>query len=241
MPLAIALWQGRPPPMGNVPSCTSWALDELATAAASAAADGAQLLMLPELFLGGYRCLDQAAKPCALRVGASADLDCVCAIARRHQLALVIGFFERGAHGKIYNSAMAIDWDGTVASVYRKTHLFGPAEEAAFTAGDELGRVFRLCGGVACALLICYDAEFPEAVRACAINGAALVLVPTANFHPYSFANDPIIRVRAFESHVHVVYANWSEHVNEDGVHFNGQSVVASPQGEPLMMLAAKE
>ena len=82
------------------------------------------------------------------------------------------------------------------------------------------------------------DVEFPEAVRTCALNGAALVLVPTANFHPYSFANDPIIRVRAFESHVHVIYANWSEHVNEDGVHFNGQSVCASPQGEPLMMLA---
>ena len=35
------------------------------------------------------------------------------------------------------------------------------------------------------------DVEFPEAVRTCALNGAALVLVPTANFHPYSFANDP--------------------------------------------------
>ena len=67
------------------------------------------------------------------------------------------------------------------------------------------------------------------------------MLVPTANFHPYSFANDPIIRVRAFESHVHVIYANWSEHVNEDGVHFNGQSVCASPQGEPLMMLSSTD
>ena len=63
------------------------------------------------------------------------------------------------------------------------------------------------------------------------------LITPTANFFPYSFANEPMIRVRAFESHVHVVYANWAEHTNEDGVHFNGQSVVASPQGEHLLAL----
>ena len=85
----------------------------------------------------------------------SADIDRVCAIACQHRLCIVVGFFERGGDNEIYNSAMAVDSDGTVASIYRKTHLFGPAEEAAFTPGNELGQVFRLCGGVACALLIC--------------------------------------------------------------------------------------
>ena len=158
-PLAVALWQGTPPPIDFVGTLrghsTAWALEELATAAASAAADGAQLLVMPELFLGGYRALAQIKNPCALRVGVSADIDRVCAIACQHRLCIVVGFFERGGDNEIYNSAMAVDSDGTVASIYRKTHLFGPAEEAAFTPGNELGQVFRLCGGVACALLIC--------------------------------------------------------------------------------------
>jgi predicted amidohydrolase len=47
--------------------------------------------------------------------------------------------------------------------------------------------------------------------------------------------------VRAYENHLCVVYANWAEHKNEDGVHFNGQSVVASAVGELLLMLAASD
>ena len=74
-------------------------------------------------------------------------------------------------------------------------------------------------------------------MRTCAINGAKLVLVPTANMHPYSFANDLMIRVRAFESHAHSV-CELVEHRNEDGVHFNGMSVISTPQGEPLLKLA---
>ena len=236
--LAVAVWQGTPPPLATTLPGVSWALDELASAASAAAADGAKLLVLPELFLGGYRRLSDAVKVCALSLSASVELERVRAIARQHQLGLVLGFFEKGNDGRVYNSAMAVDVDGTIASVYRKTHLFGAAEQAAFALGDVLGKVFHICGGVACALLICYDVEFPEAVRTCAINGAKLVLVPTANMHPYSFANDPMIRVRAFESHVHIVYANWSEHLNEDGVHFNGMSVISTPQGEPLLKLA---
>jgi 5-aminopentanamidase len=120
-------------------------------------------------------------------------------------------------------------------------HLFGAAEQAAFTPGRRLAEVFTLCNGVRCCLLVCYDVEFPEAVRSCALAGASLVLTPTANFFPYTFANEPIIRVRAYENHLCVVYANWAEHKNEDGVHFNGQSVVASAVGELLLMLAASD
>ena len=96
-----------------------------------------------------------------------------------------------------------------------------------------------------------------QAVRSLALAGASLIITPTANFEPYSFVNRSIVRVRAFESHVSLVYANWAEdsqrvralqrgaahtacreqagHTSEDGVRFNGQSVVASPQGELLL------
>jgi len=97
-----------------------------------------------------------------------------------------------------------------------------------------------------------------QAVRSLALAGASLIITPTANFEPYSFVNQSIVRVRAFESHVSLVYANWAGdsqrvralqraahtacrkqagHTSEDGVRFNGQSVVASPQGELLLSL----
>mmetsp|Transcript_12647 Transcript_12647/g.39869 ORF Transcript_12647/g.39869 Transcript_12647/m.39869 type:complete len:292 (+) Transcript_12647:41-916(+) len=234
-PLVIALWQDTPPPAASAEG-VAWALDALEPAAEAAVGGGAHLLVLPELFLGGYRQLSTMAPACALKPDAP-ELQCVASIAQKNALAIILGFFERGDDGRVYNSALAVDADGAVKSIYRKTHLFGAAETAAFAPGDRLGDVFTLCNGVRCSLLICYDVEFPEVVRSCVLGGASLVVTPTANFFPYSFANETIVRVRAFESHIHVVYSNWSEHKNEDGVHFNGQSVVASPQGEHLLML----
>ena len=98
-----------------------------------------------------------------------------------------------------------------------------------------------------------------QAVRSLALAGASLIITPTANFEPYSFVNQSIVRVRAFESHVSLVYANWagdSQRVRalqrgaahtagrtraarawEDGVRVNWQGVVASPQGERLLSL----
>lgn len=236
MSLSVALWQGTSPPASTAKRRLAWAVAELETAASAAAEGGAHLLVLPELFLGCYSSLEASASECALRVGSSPELERVAGIARGNGLAVVLGFFELGADGRIYNSAMAVDADGAIASVYRKTHLYGQAECAAFTPGDELGNVFSLCG-VRCGMLICYDVEFPETVRTLALAGASLVLTPTANMHPYGFVNNPIIRVRAYESHVHVVYSNWAEHVNEDGIQFNGQSIVADPRGKHLLEL----
>ena len=237
--LSIALWQDVPPPAASVRG-VAWALDALETAAKTAADFTTDLLVLPELFLGGYRLLSEMAHTCALRPESTEIGEC-CRIARENALAIVLGFYEKGDDGHCYNSALAIDSCGTVKSIYRKTHLFGAAEQAAFTPGHHLAEVFTLCNGVRCCLLVCYDVEFPEAVRSCALAGASLVLTPTANFFPYSFANEPIIRVRAYENHLCVVYANWAEHKNEDGVHFNGQSVVATAEGEFLLMLAASD
>jgi len=131
--------------------------------------------------------------------------------------------------------------------VYRKTHLFGAAERATFTPGCHLGGgdnngTFRL-RGVVCALLICYDVEFPEAARSLVLAGTQLLLVPTANFEPYDLVNLCVCRTRALENHVHVVYANWAGEAGgssppsarEEGPRFNGRSVVAGPEGELLL------
>ena len=183
--LRVALWQQKPPPRSSDPGI-DWALKALDEAAAAAQDQGARLLILPELFLGGYRALSEAGEACGLREG-SPSIDRVASIARAHHLAIVLGFFERSANGRVfrdrnktrdsvsadrlatfrcrqlYNSALAVDEDGRLAALYRKTHLFGSAEKAAFSPGERLGPIFELVGGVRCALLICYDIEFPEA------------------------------------------------------------------------------
>ena len=151
-PLVISVWQGKPSSSEGV----EVALTALAQAASTAAANGAHMLILPELYLGGYRKLRATSETSALRVGASHGLTEVSETARRNKIAIVCGFYEKGERGGVYNSAIAVDADGTIRSVYRKTHLFGEAENAAFTPGDRLDDVFTLCG-VRCGLLICYE------------------------------------------------------------------------------------
>ena len=75
---------------------------------------------------------------------------------------------------QVYNTVVAMDSTGVRRAVYRKTHLFGAKEKAAFTPGSCLGEVFQLAG-LSVGLLICYDVEFPEAVRTLALNGAELI------------------------------------------------------------------
>ena len=103
---------------------------------------------------------------------------------------------------------------------------------------SNVSNLFRF-DGVRVGILICYDVEFPEAVRTVAMKGADIVIVPTANFHPYDFINDRLIEVRAFENSVPIVYCNWSEHKNTVApkVEFNGKSIVADANGKALLRL----
>lgn len=187
--MKLALWQGEPAPDGLAQ------LDELAESAMRA---GADLLLLPELFLGGYVLEGIGSR--ALRLDGP-ELQRAARIAELRGIALCFGFPE-AADGRVYNSVLAIESTGAVAGAYRKTHLFGAAERSAFSPGDRL--VAFTLAGVRVGLLVCYDVEFPEAVRCLALDGCELVLVPTANFEPYNFVNERLVPCRAFENHVHV-------------------------------------
>ncbi|WP_354586883.1 nitrilase-related carbon-nitrogen hydrolase [Janibacter sp. UYMM211] len=86
--------------------------------------------------------------------------------------------------------------------------------------------------GVPVATMVCYDVEFPEAVRAAALAGARAVLVPTANMEPYVAVNDVVVRSRAIENATPVVYAN---HCGSEGeTRYVGASVVVGPDGAVL-------
>ncbi|WP_165987271.1 carbon-nitrogen hydrolase family protein [Streptomyces sp. YIM 98790] len=222
-PLRIALRQGPPgPPAG--PAAGLAALDDDARRAAAA---GARLLVTPELSLTGYALGDAAG---AARLAQPADGPWAAAVAEtaaRHGVAVVYGWPERGAAG-VHNSVQLIGPDGARLAVYRKTHLYGGFETAAFLPGAE-PVVQTGLDGLRIGLLICYDVEFPETVRAHALAGTDLLLVPTALMRPFEAVARTLVPARALESQLYIAYANRCGPEGEH--HFAGLSCLAAPDG----------
>ncbi|GGY68244.1 MULTISPECIES: carbon-nitrogen hydrolase family protein [Streptomyces] len=198
------------------------ALDE---AAGRAAATGAGLIVCPELFLTGYAIGDDVAKLAEPADGPSARA--IADIAVRHGLAVVYGYPERDGD-VVYNAAQLIGLDGTRLANYRKTHLFGAFEQDAFTPGDQTVVQAEL-NGLRVGMMICYDVEFPENVRAHALAGTDLLLVPTAQMHPFQFVAESVVPVRAFENQLYVAYVNRTGPEGE--FEFVGLSCLAGPDG----------
>nr|WP_205708424.1 carbon-nitrogen hydrolase family protein [Kineococcus siccus] len=200
-------------------------LAALDAACAEAAAHGADLLVTDEMYVTGYdigeRVHELARQDLLARVQ---DL------ARRHGIAVVAGLPEL-AGGACYNTAALVGPDGALLARHRKAHLFGALDRAVFTAGDDLVTVVDHAG-VRIALLICYDVEFPESVRAAATAGAHLVLVPTAQMEPFGWIAEELIRVRAWENQVYVAYVNHDG--REGSLEYVGSSSVVAPSGEVL-------
>ncbi|MFF5537727.1 carbon-nitrogen hydrolase family protein [Streptomyces cinerochromogenes] len=197
-------------------------LDE---AAGRAAAAGAGLLAAPEMFLTGYAIGDDIARLAEPADGDSADA--VAEIATRHGLAVLYGYPERDGE-TVFNSAQLISAEGSRLANYRKTHLFGCFERDHFTPGTQQIVQAEL-NGLTVGLLICYDVEFPENVRAHALAGTDLLVVPTAQMHPFQFVAESVIPVRAFENQMYVAYVN---RVGQEGeFEFVGLSVLAGPDG----------
>lgn len=148
-----------------------------------AAQDGAQIILLQELFESVYFCKEQS----PAHFGRAFAFEGNPLLARMSRLAtelgvvLPISFFER-ANNAYFNSLAMIDADGRVMGVYRKSHIpDGPGyqEKYYFTPGDTGFRIWQTrfgCIGVG----ICWDQWFPEAARAMAVMGAEILLYPTA-------------------------------------------------------------
>ncbi|MFC9631942.1 carbon-nitrogen hydrolase family protein [Streptomyces mirabilis] len=197
-------------------------LDE---AAGRAAAAGAGLVAAPEMFLTGYAIGDGIARLAEPADGDSADA--VAGIATRHGVAVVYGYPEREGE-TVYNSAQLISADGTRLANYRKTHLFGCFERDHFTPGEQ-PVVQADLNGLRVGLMICYDVEFPENVRAHALAGTDFLVVPTAQMHPFQFVAESVVPVRAFENQMYVAYVN---RVGPEGeFEFVGLSTLAGPDG----------
>lgn len=213
------------------------ALKATEQAARDAHEAGARLLVLPEAFLTGYAI--GAAGVEDLAEAADGELSSALAqIAQRHSIALVFGFPERSADGRIFDSVSFVSETGERLATYRKLHLFQGVDAEQFSPGDQRPPVVRWHGwGVG--LAICYDIEFPETARMLAEDGADLVCVPTANMVGFEQVSHLLIPARAYESQLYIAYANYCG--ADERFSYAGTSVIAAPTGKPSLVASASD
>ncbi|GFE52516.1 hydrolase [Roseobacter cerasinus] len=218
--MKLALWQTRPP------ADLAVALSALDEAARDAAAKKADVVVTPEMYMGGYN-------TGAARIVAHADrseqvLEGLGKIARMHGIAVVAGLALPG-QPRPYNACVAIDAAGQEVARYHKTHLFGDVDRAQFIPGALLSPVFAL-NGWNVALAICYDVEFPELTRALALRGAEIIVTPTANMEPFDSVATRLVPARAEENGLYLAYCNYVG--AEAQFTYNGLSCLVGPDGE---------
>lgn len=215
-------------------------------------ARGAQLVLLQELHTGVYFCqsedtqrFDQAE---SLPGPTSAALG---ALAAELGVVIVASLFERRAAGLYHNTAVVLDSDGRIAGTYRKMHIPddpGFHEKFYFTPGD-LGFQPIATSVGRLGILVCWDQWYPEAARLMALNGADLLLYPTAiGWDPRDTDAEKarqrdawitVQRAHAVANGLPVLVCNRvgfepSPASTDAGIQFWGSSFIAGPQGEVL-------
>ncbi|MBR8745281.1 carbon-nitrogen hydrolase family protein [Nocardiopsis sp. MG754419] len=229
-PLRVALDQGT-----GRSGDTVAALTRLRTLAGAAAADGATLLVTPEMSLTGYNIGDRVRE---LAEPADGPLfEAVARIATDTGVSVVYGFPEL-AEERVYNAVRFVDATGTSRALYRKTHLFGDLDRNLFSPGDEL-IVQADVGLHRLGFLICYDVEFPEVVRAHAMAGTTFLIVPTALMGPTTSIATLLAPARALENQIHLAYVNRCD--SEGDLDYVGLSTLVGPDGTELLRAGSTE
>jgi len=209
------------------------------------ARQGAQLIVLQELHNSLYFCqvedvnLFDLAEPIP---GPSTQT--FGALAKELGVVIVTSLFERRAPGLYHNTAVVMERDGSIAGKYRKMHIPddpGYYEKFYFTPGDLGFRPIQTSVG-RLGVLVCWDQWYPEAARLMALQGAELLVYPTAiGFDPNDTPDEQerqrmawqtVMRGHAVANGLPVVAVNRVG--DEDGVPFWGTSFVCGPQGELL-------
>ena len=214
-----------------------------------AAQNGAQVVLPPELFAGPYFCKveDEAFFERAHPVAEHPSVVAMQALAQRLKIAIPTSFFERDGH-HYYNTLAMIGLDGAIMGTYRKSHIpDGPGyeEKYYFRPGNDGFKVWRVFGATI-GVGICWDQWYPEAARVMALQGAELLLYPTAiGSEPYDADLDTSrMWRRAMVGHavsncMPVVAANRIG--VEDGQRFYGHSFIVDEWGDPRAEFGAED
>jgi predicted amidohydrolase len=227
--MIIALYQGA-----GKPTEVEENLKIIHAKSVSAADQGADLIIFPELFLSGYN-IGQTVQDLAQQADGPAYHQ-AARIAREADIAILYGYPER-LDTEVYNSALLIDRNGSTRANYRKTHLYGSYEKSFFKPGDTL--LIAELEGLNIGILICYDVEFPEAVRALTYAGADLIAVPTALMEDYCRVAEHIVPTRAYESEIFVAYVNRCGF--EGDTIYCGHSCLIGPDGRDILKAGQSE
>jgi N-carbamoylputrescine amidase len=222
-----------------------------------AARSGAKVVCLPELFRSQYfcQCEDAALFDLAEPVPGPTT-EALGRVAREHKVVVIAPVFERRAPGIYHNSAAVIDSNGKIAGLYRKMHIpDDPSyyEKFYFTPGDLGFRAFDTSAG-RIATLICWDQWYPEGARLAALQGACLLLYPTAiGWHPQEKkefgaqqrdAWRTIQRSHAIANGVYVAAVNRVGHEvplrGGAGIEFWGTSFIVDPFGVELAVASVE-
>lgn len=231
-------------------ACSTDAATNLASAervVREAARRGARVILLQELFETPYFCKDHLASHFSLArpVDGNPVLGRFQALARELEVVLPFSFFER-ANNAYFNSLAMIDADGRLLGVYRKSHIpEGPGyhEKYYFSPGDTGFRVWSTRHGVLGAG-ICWDQWFPEAARCMALQGAEVLLYPTAiGSEPHDASIDSrdhwqrCMQGHAAANLMPLVASNriGVERGQKYQMTFYGSSFIAGPSGEKLV------
>lgn len=200
------------------------------------ALQGADIVLLPEMFLTGYPSHIKMAQIAETLSGGESIL-LLQAAAKEHKIAITGSYPEWDPiSSKVYNTAFFIGADGEMLASYRKIHLFD-RESQYVSPGNELVTVdYR---GVRLGLLICYDLEFPEPARALALMGAQILIVVSANMEPYGLYHRIFAQARAIENHMIVAYCNRTG--SNNAYRFVGESCLVDPFGHILCELGEEE
>jgi predicted amidohydrolase len=208
----------------------------------AAAADGAELIVLPERTDVRGSAQDYAEK--AQPLADSRVLAWAKQVARELQIDLVAGSIaeRREGHERVSNTSVHVGPDGELKSVYRKIHMFDVEvggveyrESEHSEPADEIV-VSETADGVKLGLTICYDLRFPELYRILALRGARIVTIPAAFTRVTGQAHwEVLLRARAIENQVFVI-APGQGRVPEAGKEGDsyGNSMIVDPWGEVL-------
>jgi N-carbamoylputrescine amidase len=217
----------------------------------AAARSGARLVVLSELHASPYFCQIENPEFCALAQPIPGPLtDAFAAVARECGIVLVGSFFERRAPGLYHNTAVVFERDGAIAGRHRKMHIpDDPAyyEKFYFTPGDLGFNAIPTSVGKL-GVLVCWDQWYPEAARLMALDGADLLIYPTAigwDRHDAAAEQQRQLdawitsqRAHAIANGLPVLSVNRvgfePSPAGPDGIQFWGNSFVAGPQGEFL-------
>jgi N-carbamoylputrescine amidase len=218
-------------------------LDKAAARVEEAAGNGAQVVCLPEMYRTHYFCQrEDAALFDLAETIPGPSTERLSAVARKHEIAVVVPIFEKRAPGLYHNSAVILD-EGERVGLYRKMHIpDDPSfyEKYYFTPGDLGFRAFDTRAG-RIGTLICWDQWYPEGARLTALQGASVLFYPTAiGWHPHEKekygaaqrdAWRTIQRSHAIANGVYVAAVNRVGHEGDPGLQFWGTSFLCDPFG----------